>query len=224
MRRMGLLALVVIVAGACGKGSTADTPSAAPSKSDVTREPSAAAPAPAAPAAPAASPAEPAAGAPNVAALLTDDKVRRYLVYQREIAGGAKGIGAMIGAAAPKVQKGEKPDVRLDDRNAGGLANAGQRGLAQSGLPLEEITQLTTVLTPYYTQRMMAVDAAKSLAKAKGPIMTGIFQKQVDKGSQLRADFEKQHGKAALATVDKHEKEAIQIQELLLKNALGPRR
>jgi hypothetical protein len=170
-------------------------------------------------------PAEAAPGeAPAVAALLTDQKVKGYLAWQREVAAGAKGIGGMIGAAAPRVRKGEAPAVNTGDPAMQGLGNAGERGLAKSGMPQEEITALARVLTSYYTQRMMAVDAAGSLAKAKGPVMAGIFKKQVEQGDKVRADFEKKHGKAALAVVDKHEKEALEIQSLLLKNALGGRK
>jgi hypothetical protein len=174
-----------------------------------------------------ATPAAPVAGVASATALLTEEKVKGYVVYTREISSVASEAMGMAGAAFAR-SKGDKAALERHmarDERAKRLAAASQAALTKSGLTQAEVGVLSQVLAQHYAKRMVAVAAveglAKSKAQAKGKpgILDGIYQKQIDEGQAARAEFEKQHGKAALAVVDKYEKDFLEAQEAMLKAA-----
>jgi hypothetical protein len=157
------------------------------------------------PAPPAPPPASPAPAASAGATLLTDDNVKRFMAWQRSVAGAVTGATLTRGVSQSQVE-------------------AAQRVMASSRISQTEITELSTILVPYYGRRRAAVDAAKNVSRGASGLMAGFYQKQIKEGEDLRSALEKQHGKAALAVVDKYEKEYLAIQDLMLKNVTRRRK
>jgi hypothetical protein len=162
-----------------------------------------------------------AAAGPDAAALLTDAKVKGFIAYHREISGGAGELRGMVGSA----MKDAKGDPRKIGMPSGpgteGLAARGQTGLQKSGLTQEEVSALTQLLTPYYTTRGFGLDAEEALAKAKGRrpgILDGMHREQIAKAAQARAEFGRKHGAAALAVVDRYEREFHASTQAMMKS------
>jgi hypothetical protein len=217
--KTALLVLIPFLFIACDKKnenvSPAEPPSAPPSSPKA-----AAAPVSAPTAAPAAAPA-------SAAALLTDEKVKGYVIYTKEIgtvAAEAMGMAGSAYARSKGDQKGFERALSADERTKK-VAAASQAALEKSHLTQAEVGQLTQILSPYYTRRMMAKGAEEAMAKAKAAskgkagILEGIYKKQIDEVVALRAEMEKKYGSAAMAIMDKYEKDCIEAQEAMVKAA-----
>ena len=199
-------------------------------------------------AAPPAAPAVPAANVPRPTvagdgsgqAVLTEDKISRFLTYQKEISAVtaeavAVGVGAYQKGGAD--QKKFEKAMGQDDRTAK-IAAASKAALEKSGLAQDDVTKLTRVLTPYYARvyalQMLlgGMGAGKAKAEGKkagdGKSPTGL-EAALDKmhdgqSAQLekaRKDFAEQYGQAALELVKKHEPEFLVINEKMMNAAMG---
>jgi len=101
----------------------------------------------------------------------------------------------------------------------GAAARSGQR---ESGLSDAEVAQLTSILTPYFVKRSIAVDAVQQLKRyGDMPRVAEMFNKWIADGEQAPADFGKKYGEAALKAVDAAEPEYFAIQNEMVQRALG---
>lgn len=171
-------------------------------------------------------PPPPPAAAADPKALMTEEKLRGYVEYQKAITGVAgEMMGALAGAAA-KAPGDEKAVEKAMDRKD--FAKAAEDALKKGGLSQQDVGVLGSILSEYYTTRMFALDAQKSLdeAKAKGkkPLAAGVLQGQVDQGEAARKAFGEKYGADALAAADKVEPDFIASQKALLDAALKPRK
>jgi hypothetical protein len=164
---------------------------------------------------------QPAAGDAQAQALLTDDKIGRFAIYQKVMA-GAGGIARDLVVKTAGMGKDAVSDA-LSGGGAQNLAAISAKALADSGLTQPEATQLSLLLSEYVAKRMVTLDARRALAKASGPLKDA-YQKQVDEGAKHRQEFGEKYGPAALAAVDKHEAALLEAQQLLMKTFLKPGR
>jgi hypothetical protein len=126
--------------------------------------------------------------------LLTDDKLTRYAIYQREMNTVAD---LLMGAASQAYnksggnQKGFEKELAQDVRTKK-IADTEASALAKSGLTRAEAMAVSKLVTSYLPRRSTGTEETKK---------------------QARADFETTYGKAAVEVVDKHEAELIKIQD-----------
>ncbi|HEY3352228.1 MAG TPA: hypothetical protein VGQ83_03200 [Polyangia bacterium] len=169
--------------------------------------------------------AEPATPPPSAApaSLLTEAKVRGFIVYQREISGAGGDAIAAFGPAAARAKGGPGgmgPSAATDR-----LAARSEAALRKSGLTQEEVTALSGILTPYYSKRVRARDAQKALAQSKsGGVMDSMYRKRLADAEQARTDFSRTYGAASLAAVERHEAEYHVIAQAMVDSVLRPRR
>ena len=215
-----MLAASAISRGKSGEGDKSPAPTAPPPAARP------AAPAPVPPARPAVAP--PVTG--DVTALLTEEKIKGYVTYQREIAGMA-GDAFSVGMNAYAKGKGDQKKFEKEmakDERTKKLAEVGENALKKSGLTQAEISALTPVLSKDDVTRMMAADSAKALEQAKQKGKPGILgdmhKKQVEEGEQARTAFGAKYGKAALAAADKYEKDYIETTSAMMKAVFKPKK
>jgi hypothetical protein len=166
-----------------------------------------------APPAPGAAPAPPAAKT-----LVTAEKIKAFIIYQREISQAGGLVAGTFGRAATGGRPGGgDPGVRA-------LAARGQAALAKSGLTQQEATALSGILTPYFSKRVRARAARAALAGSKPGAGHTLYQQRLAEGDQARAAFAAAHGRAALAAADSHEQEYAAIMEAAVDALLKPRR
>lgn len=154
--------------------------------------------------------------------VVTDAKVKAFLVYLRGASKGAGGAGKMLDAAAKDVRPGEAPKVKPGGEGMKELGAAAQKGQRDSGLTDDDIAQLTSILTPYYAKRGTVADAQAGLKRyGDMPKMAEMFKQWLKEAEQARVEFGKRYGDAALKAVDDAEPEYFAIQEETLKRAAG---
>jgi hypothetical protein len=164
------------------------------------------------------------AAPPDPAALLTDAKVKAFIVYLRAASSGVGGVGAgMISDAAPQAAQGERPTVDVSGAGMQDLGAAARKGQQQSGLSQAEIKKLTEILAPYYGERVGPADAAQALKAGTGSAALAAFYREtVEKGEKVRAEFARKYGEAALRVVDAHEAEYLAVQQEMVERAMRP--
>jgi hypothetical protein len=162
--------------------------------------------------------------APAAEVAITPEKVKAFIVYQREISGAAGDLGGMFAGVA----RGGKASDALASPSGKGLAGQAQSALSKSGLTQEEVAGLTRTLATYYTKRMFVADAKRELARPKPKgrpgILDDMYRKQLEDGEKARAEFGRRHGQAALQAADQHEQEYLEIMHAMMKGILKPRR
>jgi hypothetical protein len=198
--------------------------------------------APVSPAAPpkvaAAAPASPATDT-SAQALLTEDKLSRFLIYQKEmlaVALDSMNVGLQAFAKAGTDQKKLQGEMAGDKRSAH-IAEVSKAALEKSGLTQSEIPALTQLTSPYYAKAYALQGAVKKLAeirknieeaKAKGKTpdmmdttMEPVYAKQADGLESMRTEFKTKHGADALALFQKHEPDFFAINEKMMAAAMG---
>jgi hypothetical protein len=202
--------------------------------------PPAAAPAAAAPVPTAVAPAAAPAKAGGAGVVLTEDKITRFLTYQKEISAvTAEAVAVGVGAyqKAGTDQKKFEKAMGQDDRIAK-IAAASKAALEKSGLTQEDVTKLTQMLTPYYARvyamQMMLGGMAGGKAKAEGKkagdgksptgLEAALDKMHEGQSAQLektRKDFAEQYGQPALEVAQKHEPEFMVLNEKMMNAAMG---
>jgi hypothetical protein len=165
--------------------------------------------------------------------LLTDDKLKSFLSYQKEIAAAtseAMGMGmsavAKVGTDPKKLEK----EVTKDDRYAK-IAAASKAALAKSGLTQDEMVKLTQVLSPYYARVYAAAHFLGSNPPTAGgePPKPGSMEAARLKSQEQRLasletsrkEFGDRYGAAALELVKKYEPEFVEINKKMMAAAFG---
>ena len=175
-------------------------------------------------------------------ALLTEDKLSRFVTYQKEmlsVTGDAVGVGMQAYAKGGTDQKKFQGAMAADDRS-GKIVSATKAALEKSGLSQDEMMKLSHVATRYYAQAYAMQDAASKVdelrkkideAKAKGKqpsvvdtAMEKAYSAQADRLETLRNEFATQYGPQALALIRKHEPEFFAINKKMMDSAIGAMR
>jgi hypothetical protein len=173
----------------------------------------------------------------DVKALLTEDKLARFVTYQKQLASvssEAMGMGMSAYQKAGTDQKKLEKAVVADDRFAK-IAAASKAALEKSGLTQDEVSKLTTVLTPYYARiyamsNLFGKPADAKVAEAKGEqpkpgsMEAARLKAQEGRMERLettRKEFADQYGADALERVKKHEPEFMAINEKMMGAAMS---
>ena len=183
----GLLSLALLMTG-CQKSESpsAETPKAAADASAAVAQ------APAAPADPT-----------DPKALLTDEMLGKYFVYQTTML-PVMGDTLAMGAAALQKSGGDQKELEKQmaaDPRFQRVDAATKEAAAKSGLTAQTAAAIGGLVSEYVAERSMG--SAEDKAK-------------------VRADFEQKYGRVAAEAMDRHEAELTKLQEESLKAALGP--
>lgn len=129
--------------------------------------------------------------------LLTDDKIGRYIIYQREmntvtdlVMGSAMGAFAKSGGN----QKGFEKELSKDDR-AKKIADTQASALAKSGLTTAEAMEIVKLATPF---------------------TVGVTIGDAEMKKKAREEFSAKYGPAATAVMDKHLPELSKLQDEMM--------
>jgi hypothetical protein len=171
--------------------------------------------------------------------LLTDDKLARFVTYQKEmlsVTGDTVGVGMQALAKGGTDQKKFQGAMAADDRSAK-IAATNQAALDKSGLTQDEATKLSRVATGYYAHAYAVRQAAKKVddlrkkideAKLSGKqpsvvdmAMEKAYSAQAGQLEMLHKEFAAQYGPDALALMQKHEPEFFAINEKMMGAAMG---
>jgi hypothetical protein len=223
---------VLLCLAGCKKGQV-PTPAAAPAPPGMGA---------ARPTMPMSRPAMPAMSPGDVAevkALLTDDKLSRFAVYQKEmlsVTSDTMGVGMQAFAKGGTDQRKFQGAMAADNRTAK-IADASKAALEKSGLTQDEMAKLMRVAPRYYAHVYALQQAAGKVeglrkkideAKASGkqPSVVDVAMEKAYSGqaSQLevvRKEFAMQYGPEALALMQKHEPEFFTINEKMMGAAMG---
>lgn len=143
------------------------------------------------------------ADATDPKALLTDEMLGKYVVYQTTIMPVmadtlVMGTSALQGSGGDQkeFEKQVAADPRFQRVNA-----ATKEASAKSGLTAQTAAAIGKLVSEYVSERSMGSPEEKA---------------------KVRADFEQKYGKAAAEAMDKREAELTKLQEETLKAALGP--
>ena len=184
---------------------------------------------------PAASPVDVAAVKP----LLTDDKLSRFAVYQREmlaVTSETMGVGMQAFAKGGTDQKKFQGAMAADNRTTK-IADASKAALEKSGLTQDEMAKLMRVATRYYAHvyalqqaagkvegLRKKIDEAKTSGKQPSVVDVAMEKAYSGQAAQLevvRKEFATQYGPEALAVMQKHEPEFLVINEKMMGAAMG---
>ncbi|HJX65681.1 MAG TPA: hypothetical protein VJ860_17210 [Polyangia bacterium] len=223
---------VLLCLAGCKKGEVAK-PAAAPAPSVLGA---------ARPTMPMSRPAMPAMSPGDVAeakALLTDDKLSRFAVYQKEmlsVTSDTMGVGMRAFAKGGTDQKKFQGAMAADDRTAK-IADASKSALEKSGLTQDEMAKLMRVAPRYYAHVYALQQAAGKVeglrkkideAKASGkqPSVVDVAMEKAYSGQAaqlelVRKEFAMQYGPEALTLMQKHEPEFFTINEKMMGAAMG---
>jgi hypothetical protein len=171
--------------------------------------------------------------------LLTEDKVSRFITYQKEMVAAtadATGLGLAAYQKGGADQKKFENAMAHDDR-ATKVAAAGKAALEKSGLAQDEMTRLSRVLMPYYariaalqdsgkkSEEVQAkIDEAKRQGKEPSPVdtaMAKVFSDQKARVDSIRKEFSTKYGEDGLALVQKHEADYLPIHAKMMSAAMG---
>ncbi len=136
-------------------------------------------------------------------ALLTDEMLGKYVVYQTTVMPVMADTLAMGGSALQgsggdqkEFEKQVAADPRFQRVNA-----ATKEASAKSGLTAQAAAAIGKLVSEYVSERSMGSPEEKA---------------------KVRADFEQKYGQPAAEAMDRHEAELTKLQEETLKAALGP--
>ena len=176
---------------------------------------------PTAPLAPAAAPPRPAMPDEKAAkALLTEDKIARYLVYQNEMLPTTREAMNMGMRAFGKAGTDQKKLVKeaTADKGYAKIAEAGRAALAKAGLTESEMTTLARALSPYIASALTAELFARKPKDQTGKATEAPPNPRL---AAARKEFADKYGAEALAVVQKHEAEFIDINRKIMGQAMG---
>ena len=191
------------------------------------------------PANPAARPAMPAVDMAAAKALLTEDKLSRFAVYQREmlsVTSDTMGVGMQAFAKGGTDQKKVQGAMAADGRTAK-IADTSKAALEKSGLTQDEMMNLQRLATRYFAHvyalseaatkvegYRKKIDEAKASGKQPGVVDVAMEKAYSGQAAQLevvRKEFAMQYGPEALALMQKHEPEFFTINEKMMGAAMG---
>ncbi len=166
-------------------------------------------------------------------AVLTEDKVTRFLTYQKEmmaVTSDAVAAGANAYQKGGADQKKFEKAMSADERTAK-IAAASKSALEKSGLAQEDVGKLSRVLTPYYARvyaSQMVIGKAGDKKPAAGKPLDAIAaaMEKAREGQSARLAMERktfadEYGQAALDLVEKHEPEFLPINEQMMNAAVS---
>jgi len=137
--------------------------------------------------------------------LITDDKIGRYIIYQKEmntvtdlVMGAAMGAFSKSGGS----QKGFEKELSKDDR-AKKIADTQASALTKSGLTTTEAMEIMKITTPY---------------------TVGATIGDADMKKKAREEFSAKYGPAALAVMDKHLPELSKLQDEMMGAAFSKKK
>lgn len=136
-------------------------------------------------------------------ALLTDEMLGKYVVYQTTVMPVMADTLAM-GASALKNSNGDTNDFEKQlaaDPRFQRVDAAQKEAAAKSGLTAQTAAAIGKLVSEYVSERSMGSPEEKA---------------------KVRADFEQKYGTPAAEAMDRHEAELTKLVEETLKAALGP--
>lgn len=137
--------------------------------------------------------------------LITNDKIDRYIIYQKEMNTVMDlAMGAAVGAANKSGgnQKGFEKELSKDERTKK-IGEVNAIALTKSGLTQAEVGQLVQIISPYA--------AGTAFGDAEGQ-------------KKAREEFSAQYGTVALAIMEKRQPELAKLQEEMLNIGLGKKK
>ena len=150
---------------------------------------------------------------------LTEEKLKAFIVYEREMLPQTKLAVEMAMGAFKKAGKDMAKEMSRDERRKV-MEEAQKAALAKSGLEQSDIPKLSLVTTEYYTPRVMALDSekeqaelqkrmdeAKAAGKEPGMMDKAMFdatQKQLDRFEADRQKFMEKYGKETVELLEKY--------------------
>jgi hypothetical protein len=181
-------------------------------------------------------PPPPGVDSPEVTELLTEDKLKRFLTYQKELVAPPPAEATPGTAAAQKTgtysKKPAEAAVPRDDRAARVAA-----GLKKSGLSQDEAAKLSRLLVPYYARVATMQDAmkrseaarlrleeAKKAGKEPNPVDKAMEKALGDQSRRIeavRTEFASRYGAERFALLQKHEADFLPIQLKMMNAAMG---
>ena len=136
-------------------------------------------------------------------ALLTDEMLGKFVIYQTAmlpVMGDTLAMGGSALQSSGGDQKEFEKQVAADPRLQR-VDAATKEASAKSGLTAQTAAAIGGIVSEYVSERSMGSPEEKTKA---------------------RADFEQKYGAAAAEAMDRHEVELTKLQEETLKAALGP--
>lgn len=136
-------------------------------------------------------------------ALLTDEMLGKYVVYQTAVL-PVMGDTLAMGGSALQGSGGEQKEFEKQvaaDPRLQRVEAATKEASAKSGLTPQTAAAIGGVVSEYVSARSMGSPEEKA---------------------KVRADFELKYGTPAAEAMDRHEAELTKLQEEMLKAALGP--
>jgi hypothetical protein len=136
--------------------------------------------------------------------LITDDKIGRFITYQKEM-NSVVDLAMSAGAEALRTggsQKDMEKALSKDDR-ARKIADTQASALAKSGLTQMEATEITQVLSPYIAGFTIGDDEMKN---------------------KSREEMKSKYGAEAVAVFEKRLPELSKLQDEMLEKALGKKK
>ena len=223
MKKTAILAClpVVLFLGVCRKQEPAQTKSGSPAV--------ALPPVPPPPAPP------PGLGSPEVTELLTEDKLKRFLTYQKEAVAATLDATAPGTAALQKSGTEPKPpgDGAAKDERAAKLAAV----LKTSGLSQDEVAKLSRLLVPYYARiagiqetmkrseaARLRLEEAKRAGQEPNSVDQAVAKTLGDQSKRIeavRAEFASRYGEARVALLQKHEADFLPVHLKMMSAAMG---
>jgi hypothetical protein len=134
--------------------------------------------------------------------LITDDKISRFIVYQKEM-NSVVDLAISAGVDALQNASGSQKDLEKalsKDERAQKVANTQASALAKSGLTQTEATEITKILSPYIAGFTIGDDEMKN---------------------KSRDEMKAQYGPGAVAVFEKRLPELSKLQDEMLEKALG---
>ncbi len=134
--------------------------------------------------------------------LITEDKISRYMIYQKEtisVAHLAMGAATDAYSKSGGSQKGFIKEYSKDER-AAKMAEVQASALAKSGLEQREAIEIMKIVTIYTTKATIGTDQMKQAA---------------------RNEASSKYGAEAVAVLDKHLPELSKLQDEMLAAAAG---
>ncbi|HCF60522.1 MAG TPA: hypothetical protein DFS52_21310 [Myxococcales bacterium] len=150
---------------------------------------------------------------------LTEEKLKAFIVYEREMLPQTKLAMEMAMGAFKKAGKDMAKEMSRDERRKV-MEEAQKAALAKSGLEQGDIPKLSMITTEYYTPRVIALDSekeqaerqkrmdeAKAAGKEPGLMDKALFdstKEQLDRFAADRQKFMEKYGKETVELLDKY--------------------
>ena len=149
-------------------------------------------------------------------ALLTDDKLKGYANYNREIS-SVTGELMSSGMKAFSKSRGDAQEFGKElskDENASKIDKVYKAALSKSGLTQDEISELGEILGSYIAMVSFAAGDGTKLKQAKAKFPDKYGPEAMLK--KAKAEVTAKYGPEAMAVVERHEKELVETTNLML--------